>query len=127
MFIYHFSARGYELDSYGHVNHAVYFNYLEQARWELFLQAGLISTLQELDILVVVIEAQARYHREINQFDEMEVRTEVTYESPYLVFRHRIYFSGTSLKACTATVKTLCTDKGRMVRDIPEAILSKLI
>ena len=126
MFVYNFSARGYELDSYGHVNHAVYLNYFEQARWELFRQAGLVATLKELDLLMVVIEIQARYHREINQFDEMEVRTEVTREAPYLVFHQKMYFTGTNLKACTATVKVLVTSKGKMVRDVPEIIINKL-
>lgn len=34
-------VRGYELDSFGHVNHAVYVSYLEHARWELLSQEGL--------------------------------------------------------------------------------------
>ena len=29
-------VRGYELDSYGHVNNAVYVSYAEQARWKYF-------------------------------------------------------------------------------------------
>ena len=35
---FEFNVRGYELDSFGHVNNAVYLNYLEQARWEMFLE-----------------------------------------------------------------------------------------
>lgn len=30
-----FDVRGYELDSFGHVNHATYISYLEHARWKL--------------------------------------------------------------------------------------------
>jgi YbgC/YbaW family acyl-CoA thioester hydrolase len=36
-----FRVRGYELDSFGHVNNAVYLNYLEAARGEFLLKAGL--------------------------------------------------------------------------------------
>ncbi len=32
-------VRGYEIDSWGHVNNAVYLNWLELARWELFRDA----------------------------------------------------------------------------------------
>lgn len=127
MFTYKFNARGYELDSYGHVNHAVYLNYFEQARWELFRELGLVSYFKENDLLLVVIGVQARYHREINLFDDMEIRTEIIHEAPYLVFRHKMYFAGTSLKACTGEVKTLFTDKGRLVRDIPRDFLVKLM
>ena len=31
----HLTVRGNELDSFGHVNNAIYLNYLEQARWEI--------------------------------------------------------------------------------------------
>ena len=127
MFEYKFNARGYELDSYGHVNHAVYLNYFEQARWELFQQLDLVRYFKENDLLLVVIEVQARYHREINLFDEMVVRTEIIHEAPYLVFRHKMYFIGTNIKACTGMVKTLFTDKGKLVRDIPQDFLNKLL
>ena len=35
-----FQVRGYELDGYGHVNHAVYFNYMEYARWCMIEESG---------------------------------------------------------------------------------------
>jgi YbgC/YbaW family acyl-CoA thioester hydrolase len=126
MFEYKFSARGYELDSYGHVNHAVYLNYFEQARWELFRQADLLQQLREEELLLVVIEVNVRYSREINMFDEMVVYTEIVKEPPYLVFQHKMYFGTSKVKACSATVKTLFTEKGKLVRDIPESILQKL-
>jgi YbgC/YbaW family acyl-CoA thioester hydrolase len=126
MFEYNFSVRGYELDSYGHTNHAVYLNYLEQARWELFRQLDLVGYFRENDLLLVVIEVQARYIREINLFDEVVVRTEISKEPPYLVFHHKMYFKDSNIKVCTSTVKTLFTDKGKLVRDIPQAVIEKL-
>ena len=63
MFVYKFNAKGYELDSYGHVNHAVYLNYFEQARWELFRGLDLVRYFKENDLLLVVIGWQARYQR----------------------------------------------------------------
>lgn len=127
MFEYKFTVRGYELDSYGHVNHAVYLNYFEQARWELFLQAGLLEQMKADGLLLVVIEVNVRYSREINMFDEMVIHTEVARELPYLVFHQKLSFAAGGLKACSATVKTLFMEKGRMVRDIPESVMQKLV
>ena len=36
-------VRGYELDSFGHVNHANYLNYLEHARWRCYAKKELRS------------------------------------------------------------------------------------
>jgi acyl-CoA thioester hydrolase len=126
MFEYSLNVRGYELDSYGHVNHAVYLNYFEQARWELFRGLDLVTYFKNNELLLVVIEVQARYAREVNLFDEIVIRTRVTREAFYLVFNHRMYLSGTNTKVCTSTVKALFTEKGKLVRDIPITVLSKL-
>jgi YbgC/YbaW family acyl-CoA thioester hydrolase len=55
------TVRPYECDSYGHVNHAVYVNYLEHARMQFLraagydydglLAAGLFTVISRLDIL----------------------------------------------------------------------------
>lgn len=39
-FVSEMRVRGYELDQFGHVNHAIYLNYLEQARWDALEQGG---------------------------------------------------------------------------------------
>lgn len=126
MFEYSFNVRGYELDSYGHANHAVYLNYFEQARWEMFRQAGLTEKIKEENIFPVVIEVNVRYSLEVNLFDEMVIRTDVVKEAPYLVFRHKMYFRGTRKKACSANVKIIFTEDHKLVRDIPEDIMEKL-
>ena len=126
IFEYKFNVRGYELDSYGHANHAVYLNYFEQARWELFHQLGLIGYFKENGLLLVVVEVQVRYKHEITLFDELVIHTEVKREPPYLVFYHKMNFVGSDTKVCKSTVKTLFLDEKRMVRDIPGSFLEKL-
>lgn len=126
MFEFSFNVRGYELDSYGHVNHAVYLNYLEQARWDLFRNLDLLDFFHKNDLLLVVVDVHIRYSREISLFDEVVVRTEVMQDPPYLVFNHRMYLQGSNIKVCSSTIKTLLTDKGKLVRDIPGEIMTKL-
>ena len=43
-------VRGYELDSYGHVNNAVYVSYTEQARWKMLKDAKLLDAFLEKDL-----------------------------------------------------------------------------
>jgi YbgC/YbaW family acyl-CoA thioester hydrolase len=123
MFEYKFSVRGYELDSYGHVNNAVYLNYFEQARWEIFKQLDMIGYFQINHLLLVVTEMQIRYSREVSLFDELVIQTKITKEPPYLVFYHKMYLCKSKLKVCSANVKTLLTDKQKLVYDIPENFL----
>jgi acyl-CoA thioester hydrolase len=127
MFEYKFSVRGYELDSYGHVNNAVYLNYFEQARWEIFRQLDLIDYFKNNHLLLVVTEIQIRYSREISLFDELVIHTKVAKEAPYLVFYQKMYLCKSKVKVCSANVKTLFTDKGKLTHDIPEKILINLI
>jgi len=126
MFEYRFHVRGYELDSNGHANHAVYLNYFEQARWELLRQTRLLGFLKESGLAAVVIEVNVRYSREVNMFDELVILTEGSPEPPYLVFKQKMYFMDTNVKACAATVKVIFTGEGKLVRDIPKEILEKL-
>jgi YbgC/YbaW family acyl-CoA thioester hydrolase len=123
MFEYKFSVRGYELDSYGHVNNAVYLNYYEQARWEIFRQFNLLDCFNKNHLLLVVTEIKIRYSREIGLFDELVIQTKVKKEAPYLVFYQKMYLCNSNVKVSSANVKTLFTDKGKLTYDIPEEIL----
>jgi YbgC/YbaW family acyl-CoA thioester hydrolase len=126
MFEFKLSVRGYELDSYGHVNNAVYLNYFEQARWEIFRQPDLLGYIKEHCLLLVVTEMQIRYSREVKLFDELVIETKVENEAPYLVFYHKMYLSGSKVKVCSANVKTILKDKEGLVYDIPKDLMIKL-
>lgn len=116
-------VRGYELDSYGHVNNAVYISYTEQARWEILKEAGLLESFQERDLLLVVTETNIRYMRELKLFDKVEIETNVKLEAPYLVFYHDINNESDNLKSAKAVIKTLLIDKDRIPQDIPQELL----
>jgi YbgC/YbaW family acyl-CoA thioester hydrolase len=126
MFEYKLNVRGYELDSYGHVNNAVYLNYFEQARWEIFQQLDLLNYFRDNCLFLVVTEMQIRYSREVTLFDELAIVTRVKLESPYLVFNQKMFLRGSKVKVCSAEVKTLLVDKEKHTIDIPEKFLTKL-
>ncbi|MFH1862108.1 MAG: thioesterase family protein [bacterium] len=59
-----FKVRSYELDAYGHVNHAVFLNYYEQARLEFLEQKGLsFHTLWEEGYIFVIVRAEIDYFK----------------------------------------------------------------
>jgi acyl-CoA thioester hydrolase len=71
------TVRGYELDTQGHLNQAVYLQYSEHARWELLRAAGIQqNALVESGIGPVVLEVNIKYLRELRGGDEVEVTCE---------------------------------------------------
>jgi acyl-CoA thioester hydrolase len=124
-FEYYFTVRGYELDSFGHVNNAVYLNYIEQAKWEILYKTGTFSYFWENDIIPAIIEINIRFIREVRIFDEMVIKSKIGFESPYMVFMHNMYNTTTSLKSCKARVKYLYLTRERAPCDLPEYILAK--
>jgi len=124
MFEYHITAKGYELDSYNHVNNAVYLNYMEQARWEIFRDQKLLDKLQGSGKKLVVTEIKIKYIREIRLFDEVVVLTNIKKEAPYLVFQHKIKNVTSGLFAAKADVKTILLDSDNMPEDIPDDLVA---
>jgi YbgC/YbaW family acyl-CoA thioester hydrolase len=123
MFEYRLSVRGYELDSYNHVNNGVYLNYLEQARWEIMRSENLLDGFRQKGLLLVVTELKIRYSQEAKLFDELLIQTRLVREGPYIVFKHRINNAVTRKKIATSEVKTLVINKDRTPNNIPDEFL----
>jgi YbgC/YbaW family acyl-CoA thioester hydrolase len=71
-------ARHYEVDEYGHVNHASYLHYLEVARIEALEGIGLpLAQMRRQDHLIVVTQIFVRYHAPARAGDMLEITTSV--------------------------------------------------
>ncbi|MDQ2730721.1 MAG: acyl-CoA thioesterase [Armatimonadota bacterium] len=67
-----FRVRSYEMDSFGHMNNAVFLNYLEAARGEYLLQAGLsFNHFQEWGAFPVVRRAELSFQAALKTHDEI--------------------------------------------------------
>ncbi|MCX6281290.1 MAG: acyl-CoA thioesterase [Bacteroidetes bacterium] len=115
-------VRGYELDSYGHVNNSVFFNYFEQARWEVFENAGLLDQITTLGLFLVVTEANIRYQHEVRLGDEVEISTLVKKDEPFIVFDQRMRLVNGGISVAKAKIKTVFVDGMRISHDIPPGI-----
>lgn len=123
---YRLEVRGYELDSFGHVNNAVYLNYLEAARWDLCSKLNLTDYNESNELFIVVIETNIKYIRELKLFNKVLIKTELTYEDDYLIFKHNIYNEVTKRKASVAKSKMVLVSKQRIIYEIPQFIKDKL-
>ncbi|MFJ6573296.1 acyl-CoA thioesterase [Streptomyces sp. NPDC091292] len=67
-------VRGYETDTQGHLNQAVYLQYAEHARWSILQEAGIRqSDMVEAGVGPVVLETTIRYLRELRAGDAVGV------------------------------------------------------
>jgi len=126
MFTTDITVRGYELDSFRHLNNAAYLNYLELARWEILKKTGYYNHFIETGLLLAVIDVHIRYMKEFVVFDEVILETHIRWESPYLIFRHMLVNKANGKKHARATVKTLLLDKNRSITDFPEGFFDRL-
>jgi acyl-CoA thioester hydrolase len=67
-------VRSYECDTYGHVNNAVYLNYLEVARHELLVSLGMdYAALRAAGHGLVVARVDIRYRRPVVEGDALAI------------------------------------------------------
>ena len=116
------TVRGYELDSYGHVNNAVYLQYFEQARWEVMRELNILDYFSDNGLLLVVTESDVRYKREACLFDELAIETTYEKRQPYLVFHQKIRNVKTQILITRATVKTLLINKMKIPQELPDIL-----
>ncbi|MFK5925731.1 MAG: thioesterase family protein [Desulfuromusa sp.] len=109
-----FQVRDYECDMQGHVNNAVYLNYLEHCRHEFIKELGLdFSELVRRGISLVVIRAEVDYKSSLHSGDQFMVGVILERVSPLryrfiqdiyllpenkLVLRARVTGTGVSAK-----------------------------
>jgi YbgC/YbaW family acyl-CoA thioester hydrolase len=74
----HVKVRHYEVDEYGHVNHAIYVHYLELGRVEALEAVGLsLAEMRRQGYLIVAAELSVTYHSPARSGDTLEIVTHV--------------------------------------------------
>ncbi|TDP41246.1 acyl-CoA thioesterase [Nocardia ignorata] len=114
-------VRGYELDTQGHLNHAVYHQYGEHARWELLRAAGIPQDkFIASGIGAEVLESTIKYKRELRGGDEVTVTCAFDWRDGEKVFRfhHQIIkLDGTVAAEITVTAGAMDLTTRRLVAD----------
>lgn len=128
-------VRGYELDTQGHLNQAIYLQYAEHARWSLLKAAGVHQDkLLATGVGPVTLENTIKYFRELRGGDEVTVSCEFTWSAGKTFILHQEIrkIDGTVAAEIRAvggildlTERKLVTDPGerlRAVADNPELL-----
>lgn len=113
-------VRHYELDTLGHLNHAVYHSYAEIARLELMERAsGPDADLRGQRIAPVLLESQISFRREIRS-DEVVTVSCVTEFGSGKTFRMDSVITkpdGTAAAEITCTLGLMHLERRRLVDD----------
>lgn len=66
------------LDTFGHVNNAVYLMLFEEARWDLLTQNGFgMLKIQELGQGPTILEIKLNFYKELRLRDEITIETQI--------------------------------------------------
>jgi thioesterase-3 len=68
----------HHLDFLGHVNNAIYFQILEEARWDMMTTQGCgVAEIKANNIGIVVLEVHIRYKRELTLRQKITIKTKI--------------------------------------------------
>lgn len=121
-------VRTYELDSFGHVNNAVYLQYFEVARDDYLRQMGLsFDDFARTQSQFVITEARVRYLSSARYGDTLEVVGEIAELGPAsTLFTYRVLSNAVLLATGETRGAFLSAASGRPIR-IPEPFKSAFL
>ena len=115
-------VRSYECDSFGHVNNAVYLNYLEYGRMGVLDKAGFtLAKLKQMGVFIVVRRIEIDYKTPAREGDTLLIRTFLKeYHKMKGTFCQEICISPKGSLVARATVTWVFTDLDGALIPIPQ-------
>lgn len=120
-------ARSYELDAYGHLNNAVFINWLEHARSAYLRELGLswANLPAEFGVRVVVVRQEVSYRAEVRLHDRLTITSRIVrWGRSSLVFSQEIAFEDGRPAAEAEVTMVAVGDAGPV--PVPEALRKRL-
>ncbi len=116
-----FQVRGYELDSYGHVNNSVYLNYAEYARWCMIEKATSGSSyFQEKKLNPALAHVEIDYKKPCYLAEWLHVETKLLeFKKVSATFEQKIIKEKTKEVAAVLKIKLICTDPTGKLERLP--------
>jgi len=115
-------VRGYELDSFGHVNHAQYISYLEHARWKLLAEEKVgLAEFQAWKRWPVIAQLEVQYVKPAFMGDILDIRTVAVEHSKVSFTFEQNIFRGETL-IFRGKVKVVIVNESGRPDKMPEAL-----
>lgn len=77
IFEYEVLIQEFHLDSFGHVNNAVYVELYEEARWDFITENGFgLDYIQKHQIGPVILDLQVRFKRELKNREKIKITSQ---------------------------------------------------
>lgn len=110
-------VRHYELDTLGHLNHAVYHSYGEVARLELLEASGALTGLG--NVASVLLETHVVFRRELRAGDVVDVTCDVKFGSgkTFKMDSDIVKLDGTLAAEITCTLGLMDLERRKLVDD----------
>jgi len=117
-------ARSYELDPYGHLNNAVYVNWLEHGRLCYLRDRGhtYTSVPERFGVHVVVVRQDLQYKAQVQLGDRLEVRSRIVrFGRTSFTFLQEIAYPDGRL-AASGEVTMVCVGPDGAAKPIPDGL-----
>lgn len=124
--LYHcsFDVRGYELDSFGHVNHATYISYLEHARWKLLEEEGIgLKQFDDWKRWPVIARLEATYLKPTFLSEKLDVQTRLEASGRTGFIAHQSIVRGDTA-VLKAQVHVVVVNENGRPAEVPERVIA---
>lgn len=92
-----------DLDTFGHVNNAVYLRILEEARWEIITPRGYgLEKVRELGAGPTILEIHLQFRRELRLREKVKVRSWITEAEGKIQKMRQVIVNANGEEACIA-------------------------
>ncbi len=116
--------RNYHIDHFGHVNHARYLEFLEEARWQYLEKNHLIEPIHRIKAFHVVSKVEIDYRHPVRLADVLHIETKINGRSSKCFWvDQRAHITSSGITAIRAVITNVFVDaQGR-----PQGINTKML
>lgn len=123
VFEYFLTIREGHLDTFGHVNNAVYAQIFEEARWDLITSRGFgLETIRRTGLGPVILAMDLKFKREVLNRERVRITTRCTDHKEKIGWLEQVLYNGNGEAACLAkfTIALMDMKERRLVVPSPE-------